>query len=260
VSGTKYGTLRTGNRALGTEKPRDQGNRGRHPPVRWPMGQDRAMLVQIYGLTDVDDAREVDRLGADHIGVVVDEGIDTWDLVDEPTARAIVAAIERAKVVALSLSTDPARIARTVELMQPAMVHLARADQMSTSALDALRERLAPVELMLTVPVLDVTSVDVARRLASSADWLLLDTSHPDTGVVGATGHTHDWQVSAAIIEAVGVPVFLAGGLGPHNVTDAIAATRPAGVDSETRTSLDHDRRRKDLAKTEQFIALAHAR
>jgi phosphoribosylanthranilate isomerase len=224
-----------------------------------PMGQDRVMLVQIYGLTDVDDAREVDRLGADHIGVVVDEGIDTWDLVDEPTALALVAAIDHAKVVALSLSTDPGRIRQTVELLQPAIVHLARADQMSTSTLDALRERLAPVELMLTVPVLDAGSVDVARRLASSADWLLLDTSHPDTGLVGATGFTHDWSVSTAIVDAVDVPVFLAGGLGPHNVADAIATVRPAGVDSETRTSLDHDRRRKDLAKTEQFIALAHS-
>jgi phosphoribosylanthranilate isomerase len=223
------------------------------------MGQDRAMLVQIYGLTDVDDAREVDRLGADHIGVVVDEGIDTWDLVDEPTALAIVAALEQAKLVALSLSTDPARIGATVDLLQPAIVHLARAEQMPTSVLDALREQLAPVELMLTVPVLDSGSVDVARRLASSADWLLLDTSHPETGVVGATGHTHDWSVSAAIIDAVDVPVFLAGGLGPHNVTDAIAVTHPAGVDSETRTSLDTDRRRKDLAKTERFITLAHA-
>jgi phosphoribosylanthranilate isomerase len=223
------------------------------------VGQDGPVLAQIYGVTTVEDAAAVDRLGADHIGVVVHEGVDTWDSIDEPTAQAVVAAIERAKVVALSLSTDPARIRTTVELMRPAIVHLARAHLMTTAELDELRAALAPVEMMLTVPVLDMSSVDTARRLAASADWLLLDTSHPDTGLVGATGLVHDWTVSAAVIAAVDVPVVLAGGLGPHNVVDAIAATHPAGVDSETRTSLTTDRRRKDLAKTETFITLAHA-
>ena len=213
--------------------------------------------MQIYGLTTVEDAAAVDRLGADHVGVVVDEGIDTWDSVDQATARAIVAAIERARVVALSLSTDPERILRTAELLQPAVVHLARAHQMTSDELDGVREALGPVELMATVPVLDGTAVDTARRLAASADWLLLDTSHPATGVVGATGLVHDWAVSAAVVAAVDVPVFLAGGLGPHNVVDAIAATHPAGVDSETRTSRDDDRRRKDLTKVERFLTLA---
>jgi phosphoribosylanthranilate isomerase len=51
--------------------------------------------------------------------------------------------------------------------------------------------------------------------------------------------------------------VILAGGLGPENVAEAIARVRPAGVDSETRTSRDDDRRRKDLAKVEAFIERA---
>ena len=44
------------------------------------------MLIQIYGVTTVADAIEVDRLGVDNIGVVVDEGIPTWDSVDESAA------------------------------------------------------------------------------------------------------------------------------------------------------------------------------
>jgi phosphoribosylanthranilate isomerase len=215
------------------------------------------VLVQIYGLTTVEDAVAVDRLGADHIGVVVDEGVDTWDTVDEDTARAIVDGIEQADVVALSLSTDPDRIVATAQLLQPAIVHLARAHLLTSAELDAVRAAVQPAELMATVPVVDADAVDLARRLAASADWLLLDTAHPDTGVVGATGLVHDWTVSAAVVAAVDVPVFLAGGLGPHNVVEAIAATRPAGVDSETRTSRDDDRRRKDLAKVERFITLA---
>jgi phosphoribosylanthranilate isomerase len=88
---------------------------------------------------------------------------------------------------------------------------------------------------------------------------LLLDTKHPDTGVVGATGHTHDWSISADIVNSLDITVVLAGGLGPENVRDAIAAVRPFGVDSETRTSLESDRRRKDIAKVEAFISLARS-
>jgi phosphoribosylanthranilate isomerase len=53
--------------------------------------------------------------------------------------------------------------------------------------------------------------------------------------------------------------VILAGGLGPDNVIEAIRRTRPAGVDSETRTSRDDDRRRKDPERVRLFIQRARA-
>jgi phosphoribosylanthranilate isomerase len=217
------------------------------------------VFVQIYGITTVEDAVAVDRLGPDSIGVVLDEGIATWDSVDEDTARGIVSAVTGTHVVALSLSTDPDRIFATVEMLQPQMVHLARAVSIPDDTLRRIRSALAPAELMLTVPVDGAGAVDVARVIADHADYVLLDTRHPASGVVGATGQTHDWSVSAAIVRALDVPVILAGGLGPHNVAEAIAAVGPFGVDSETRTSRDADRRRKDLSKVDAFIARARA-
>ncbi|MDQ3574378.1 MAG: phosphoribosylanthranilate isomerase [Actinomycetota bacterium] len=212
------------------------------------------MLTQIYGLTTVADARDVDRLGPDHVGVVVDEGKDAWDSVDEVTAVAIAGAVENARVVALSLSTEPERIRATTALLSPAVLHLARAHQMRSETLARVRDQVAPSELMLTVPVVGEETLVVASRLAMVADYLLLDSSHPTTGVVGATGLTHDWSVSARIADQVACPVVLAGGLGPENVSEAIHRVRPDGVDSETRTSRDDDRRRKDLEKVEAFI------
>jgi phosphoribosylanthranilate isomerase len=215
------------------------------------------VLTQIYGLTTVADATAVDALGPDHIGVVLDEGVDTWDSVDEPTALAIARALHNSRLVALSLSTDPDRVLTTAGVLAPAIVHLARAHQMESSTLASLREKLAPRRLMLTVPVRDQDSLAVAERLGTLADFLLLDSAHPSTGVVGATGLVHDWDLSAQIVAAASCPVFLAGGLGPDNIVDAIRRVRPAGVDSETRTSRTDDRRRKDMAKVEEFLALA---
>ena len=220
----------------------------------------RAVLVQIYGLTTPEDAALVRDLGADHAGVVLDEGIDTWDSVDEATAGEIVAQLGGVTVVGLSLSTDPGRILATVAAVRPSILHLARANNgLTPDAVRQLRGEIAPVRMMVTIPVRGPEAVELARRFAPSVDYLLVDTADPSTGVVGATGHVHDWGISAQIVEAVKVPVFLAGGLGPENVVEAIERVRPAGVDSETRTSRTDDRRRKDPDRVRRFLELARA-
>jgi phosphoribosylanthranilate isomerase len=218
------------------------------------------MLTQIYGITCAEDAALVNALRPDHVGVVLDEGIATWDTVNPEALRAILPELRDVAVVALSLSTGRDRILRTVEAVRPAWLHLARAaDGMTPALVAALRAEIAPVRMMVTVPVRDAGALAVARRFAPSADALLLDSAHPATGLVGATGLVHDWSVSRRVVEAVDVAVWLAGGLGPDNVVEAIRATRPAGVDSETRTSRDDDRRRKDPERVRLFLERARA-
>jgi phosphoribosylanthranilate isomerase len=214
------------------------------------------VLVQIYGITTAGDAAAVNALGPDNVGLVLDEGIHTWDSVSDLDLPALRRELTDVAVVALSLSSDPERIRRTADAVQPAIVHLARAAGIDLDELAALRDDLAPVELMSTVPVRDDSSIDLARRLASVSDHLLLDSTDA-SGTVGATGLTHDWSLSARLVAEVAVPVFLAGGLGPDNVVEAIEVVGPAGVDSETHTSRRDDRRRKDLARVEAFIERA---
>ena len=230
-------------------------------PVGWPARTRIAVrvLVQIYGITTAEDAAAVNVLRPDHVGLVLDEGVDTWDSINEIELRALRHELTDVRVVALSLSTDPARIRQTVDTVEPHILHLARAVGIERRDLEQLRSSIEPVELMTTVPVRDGSALGSAQRLAPVSDFLLLDSEHPDTGIVGATGVTHDWTLSTRIVRDAPVPVFLAGGLGPANVRAAITSVRPAGVDSETRTSMDTDRRRKDLSLVEEFIRLAWA-
>jgi phosphoribosylanthranilate isomerase len=218
------------------------------------------VLVQIYGLTTTEDAEAVNELAPDHVGVVLDEGVETWDSVDATTARHIVARLTDVAVVALSLAVERDRILQTVETVSPAVLHLARAaGSLTIDALASLRAEIAPVRLMVTAPVLGPASVPAAAELSTVADFVLLDSAHPDSGVVGATGLVHDWTLSRRIVAASTTPVVLAGGLGPHNVRAAIDAVQPFGVDSETRTSRPDDRRRKDLDKVRAFIDRARS-
>lgn len=65
-------------------------------------------------------------------------------------------------------------------------------------------------------------------------DYFITDTYDALTGCTGATGLTHDWQKSKAIVAVSKVPVILAGGLNDANVYEAILDVKPAGVDAHT--------------------------
>lgn len=62
---------------------------------------------------------------------------------------------------------------------------------------------------------------------------MTLGNSNPSLAIkqLGGTGRTHDWTLSRRIRDAIGIPLFLAGGLTPTNVADAIAAVEPFGLD-----------------------------
>lgn len=101
--------------------------------------------------------------------------------------------------------------------------------------LAAVRAQLPGVKLVPVVHVEGEGAIAEACVLAAAgADALLLDSGRPSAKVpeLGGTGRVHDWSISRRLVEAVGaVPVFLAGGLRPENVAEAIRAVRPFGVD-----------------------------
>ena len=106
-------------------------------------------------------------------------------------------------------------------------------DSVPVETYRALREACAGVRIVQVVHVQDGSAVDEARALATEVDGILLDSGRPGADVreLGGTGRTHDWAISRRVVEAVSVPVFLAGGLAAANVRDAIRTVRPFGVD-----------------------------
>lgn len=86
------------------------------------------------------------------------------------------------------------------------------------------------------VQVLHVEGPEVFELAAAYAPFVhafLLDSGRPSLPVaeLGGTGRVHDWALSAEMVRSASRPVFLAGGLKPENVGEAIARVRPYGVD-----------------------------
>ncbi|MCX6138043.1 MAG: phosphoribosylanthranilate isomerase [Ignavibacteriales bacterium] len=118
-----------------------------------------------------------------------------------------------------------------------------------------LRDRLPCIKIVQVIHVTGDRSIEEAASAARYADALLLDSGRPDLAIkeLGGTGRTHNWEISRKIREAVGVPIFLAGGLHAGNVGEAIDAVRPFGVDV---CSGVRNNGRLDPAKLEAFIGV----
>jgi phosphoribosylanthranilate isomerase len=219
------------------------------------------MIVQIYGVMNPGDGAMVAAFGADQIGVVVGERGTAWDEVDFESANRIFEAINPGVTkVALTLSCEASEIEDVIRTVNPDVLHLAAAlDSMRPDQVTDLKQRHPGLRVIRTIPVTGPESISAASAFHGVADCLLLDSRDPDTMSVGATGQRHDWAISAQIVAAVRTPVILAGGLSPDNVREAIRAVRPWGVDSNTLTSRDDDRTRKDPERVRRFVEIAHA-
>jgi phosphoribosylanthranilate isomerase len=106
-------------------------------------------------------------------------------------------------------------------------------DSVPRENLRKLRQALPGVRLVQVIHVTGPGSLDEALEVASEVDALLLDSGNPTLAVkeLGGTGRVHDWEVSRRIRERSPVPVFLAGGLRPENVLEAVRQVGPFGVD-----------------------------
>ena len=85
-------------------------------------------------------------------------------------------------------------------------------------------------------------------------DAIMLDTK--DDFLRGGTGRVFDWSIAQQTNNSV-PKLFLAGGLSPENVADAIATVRPYAVDA--CSSLEEFPGRKDHARVRAFVEAARS-
>ena len=196
---------------------------------------------QIYSIVNYNEAVQVMDAGADHIGLVPMQsgGVPAhrvpYDVVDKIFGEAKQRGV---KAVAIMLNKDPEEIFFIVKRIKPDIVHIAGMDFTADQAFaDRLHKECPGVELMQAILVDGPGAIDRAKEYAKFCDYLLTDTGlAKDTGI-GASGITRDWAIDVAIVQAVDVPVIIAGGLGPDNVEECIRTIKPFGVDSLSKTA-----------------------
>ena len=114
-----------------------------------------------------------------------------------------------------------------------------------------LKSALPDIKIVQVIHVIDESSVDEALAISDTVDAILLDSGNPKLKIkeLGGTGRVHNWKLSRRIRENAKCPVFLAGGLNPDNVRQAIDEVQPFAVDvcRGVRTDGHLDRKKVEL-------------
>ena len=197
--------------------------------------------VKICCILSIEEARLAVAAGADALGLV-SEMPSGPGVVPESVIAEIAASVP--PPVATFLLTSLTGAGEIIEQQRRCGVNTI---QLCDRVSPAVHTRLPGVSLVQVVHVGGEASVAEARAVAPEVDALLLDSGNQELPVkeLGGTGRTHDWSLSARIVAASIVPVFLAGGLTAENVGRAVTEVGPFGVDlcSGVRTdgALDAD-------------------
>ena len=209
-------------------------------------------FIKVCGIRSVEEAAGAVDAGATAIGVLVGVAESVPDRVTPDAGKKIAASVPGGvTTVMVTHLTDPEEVADIAGYMKVRAVQVH--GDMDVRGLRALRSLLPGVLIIKTIHVTGDEAAFRAREFAAAADMLLLDTAAG--GKIGGTGVTHDWSVSAEIVESSRVPVILAGGLNPENVASAIERVKPDGVDANS--GLEHEDGRKDFEKIKAFVGAA---
>lgn len=218
---------------------------------------EKTYKVKLCGTTSVRDAQIAADAGADYLGVLVDvAGSERSRTLDQAIAIAEASEIP---VVTLLSGMAVEGIIHVAETIKPFAVHLL--GKMSVQAIRELKERLnCQVWTTVYLPVGDQADVDadeLRKQMHSheqaGADLIVIDTvsltADGTPGRYGGTGKTGDWDAAKELVASVETPVFLAGGINPDNVSEAIRKVDPYGVDLATGVEISKCNRDPEKAK-----------
>lgn len=191
--------------------------------------------VQIAGITSVAEARSLRQWAPEAIGIPYDLQGRKEDLGEESFLASVKAVTPPVRSIWITYVTDFNRLVETVT--QSGATGLQLHGEVTEGLVSAVRKALPRIYLIKSLIVGKFTLAELTEEVESFCpyvDAFLTDTWEPSTQKSGATGKVHDWSVSAELVRLSPKPIFLAGGLSPENVYDAILAVRPWGVDSHT--------------------------
>jgi len=215
--------------------------------------------TKICCIQTVEEVQLAIRAGAHAVGLVSAMPSGPGVIDDDAIADLVPRVPPPVGTFLLTSATSPAAIADQVRRFRPTALQFV--DRMESSAYARLRQMLPSPRFVPVVHVTGPASIEEAETRAPHADALLLDSGNPapppdEARQLGGTGRTHDWAISREIVDRLDTPVFLAGGLDPTNVAEAIREVRPFGVDVCSGVRTDGN---LDAFKVHAFVQAVHS-
>jgi phosphoribosylanthranilate isomerase len=208
------------------------------------------MKVKICGIKNERDLSIVVQAGADAVGFITEVPVDSPRNISLSVASQLIAQVPIFVISVLVIMPKNADEAvNMINVAKPTAVQIHNA--LPLAELRKIRE--TGVKIIKTILVSEradtKTLIDQINRFSGIADAVLLDTAVG--GKTGGTGVSHNWELSGKLVLGAGMPVILAGGLTPSNVSEAIQSVHPYAVDTASGVETNG---KKDEKKIIDFI------
>ena len=182
------------------------------------------MRVKICGITKPIQGKTIASLGATALGFICVRASPRY--VTPEQIKAVIDELpEEIDKIGVFANSSKEEIAQTVSESGLTGVQL-HGDE-SIEFCQNLRESLPKVEIIKALRIKNADDFTKAKTYTKYVDTLLLDAYHPQQ--LGGTGKTLNWDTLQQFDPDC--PWFLAGGLTPQNVLEALEKVKPSGID-----------------------------
>lgn len=202
--------------------------------------------IKICGVTNVEDATWVANLGADYLGIVFAK--DSKRKVSLEKAKEIANVIPSYIMkVGLFVNGEPKIVNKILDVCKLDILQFH-----GEESPDYCNQFKGRTEIIKAFRIKDEESL--AQIPQYDCDFYLLDTFVEAEH--GGTGITFNWDLALKVKE-FGRPIFLAGGLNPGNVVEAIKKVEPFAVD--VASGVEVSPRRKNVELMQEFVRRARS-
>ena len=210
-------------------------------------------FIQIAGIIDKEEAEMLLDCGVEYLGFPLRLPVNKEDLTEVSAGRIISGLPPSTHGILITYLSNAEEIKALCEKIGTNIIQLH--GDITIYELIKLKRTFPESRIIKSLIVGKNSEEELFNSINSFekfVDAFITDTYNPQTGATGATGITHDWKISRALVEHSKKPIILAGGLTPENVYNAIIKVRPAGVD--THTGVEDNSGRKNKSKVIKFI------
>ncbi len=195
------------------------------------------MKIKLCGLTRPEDIKCANRLNPDYIGFVFAKKSKRYVSPDN-AFKLKELLLPKIKVVGVFVNED---IRNVAILLNSNIIDIAQLHG------DEDETYIKKLRILTDKPIIKAFKIKTRDDLPgvknSSADYILLDSG-------SGSGNVFDWD----LIKSIDRPFFLAGGLNPENVEEAIRTVKPFAIDVSSGIETDGF---KDETKMSDFVSTA---
>ncbi|MDP8200971.1 MAG: phosphoribosylanthranilate isomerase [Candidatus Tenebribacter burtonii] len=187
--------------------------------------------IKICCISSLEEAEMAIKMGASAIGLV-SEMPSGPGVISMETIKLIAASVPPPIATFLLTSKqDVNEIIKQNKYCRTNTIQLC--DSLKIGIHKDLKNALPGIAIVQVIHVTGEESITEALAIQNDVDAILLDSGNQSKQIkeLGGTGKTHNWEISNTIREKLDIPIFLAGGIKPNNISDAINQVHPFGID-----------------------------